>query len=52
MATSLPQIGTARADGGWLNTCSCGHESWHPRRPGADRAAHEHRANHATKETR
>lgn len=49
MATTLPQITTARANGGWLNTCSCGWEAWHLMRPAADRAAHDHRPTHAPK---
>ena len=45
----IPRIRTAPADGGWVNECPapCGWVSWHPRRPGADRAAREHLTGHA-----
>ena len=50
--TSLPKVTITPAAGGWLVTCDhCpSDETWHPRRPGADRAAHEHRASHARKD--
>lgn len=50
MATTLAQIGITPATPGWLAKCAtCGWESYHPRRPGADRAAHDHQRSHAPK---
>lgn len=47
MATSLPQITTTHSDGGWLVSCAtCGHESWHGRRPAADLASADHAKTH------
>lgn len=52
MPTAIAHITTTRADNGWLNTCTCGHETWHPRRPAADRHARDHQNTHTPKETR
>lgn len=52
MPTSIAHVTTTRADGGWLNTCTCGHLQWHPRRPSADRAARDHQITHTPKEHR
>lgn len=49
MTSSIPRITTRPLAGGWVNQCPkpCGWESWHERRPAADRTAREHLQGHA-----
>ena len=43
----IPADQIVRTAGGWLFSCECGHEAFAPRRPGADKAAWDHRKTHA-----
>lgn len=48
--TKLPKVAITRSGAGWLVTCSCGWERHETRRPGADKAAHDHARTHARRD--